>query len=94
MAVADMALALGPLASPAATVKRPPPGAPRRRWTLRARDLRHRTTYVVTAVHAPSMTVTLYLTGPAVLGPADLRRLRCQLDDALACVIADGADWA
>lgn len=44
--------------------------------------------------HAPGRTVTLYLNGPAVLEPGDLRRLMRQLSDALACVIADGGDYA
>lgn len=69
------------------------PDPPRRRWSLRARDLRQRTAYLITVVHAPSGTVTLYLHGPVVLEPADLRRLQRQLADALACVLADGGQW-
>lgn len=68
-------------------------GAPRRRWTLRVRDLLSRPIYIVTAVHEPSRTVTVHLRGPAVLEPRDLRRFRRQLDDALAAVIADGGDY-
>lgn len=65
----------------------------RRRWVLRVRDMRQRTIYIVTAVHAPSRTVTLHVTTPAVLHAADIRRLQRDLGDALACLLADGAEY-
>lgn len=76
-----------------ARVRRQAPDPPRRRWSVRARDLQHRTAYVIVAVHVPSATVTLHLRGPAVLTAADVRRLQRHLGDALACVLADGGDW-
>lgn len=95
----DLDLAVGAgsvrvaVSSDAAIVRERRGPEPRRRWTVRARDLRLRQIWLVIAVHEPSRTVTLHVPGPAVLAPIDLLRLQNRLGEALARVLADGGDF-